>query len=136
MIERLCEYGALRQRFVRHLVLWPAAEVSSEQRGVPCPYIRLSDAHALWNAEVLPVVEAVQSDDNVLNDGLALLVNQGELFVNGSVVFLQPDYVTRLLKPFVDHRLGMNKLQQLDQPKGAAADEYSRLKKLDPTLAR
>lgn len=33
-----------------------------------------------------------------------VLVNQGEFFASSGIIFLQPDYVTRLLKPLVDHR--------------------------------
>ena len=32
--------------------------------------------------------------------------NQGEIFSSSGIIYLQPDYVTRLLKPLVDHRLG------------------------------
>ena len=35
----------------------------------------------------------------------ALLCNQGEIFSSSGIIYLQPDYVTRLLKPLVDHRL-------------------------------
>ena len=38
-----------------------------------------------------------------------------ELFCGGGIVFWQPDYVTRLLKPFVDHRLGTSKLTLAEQ---------------------
>ena len=34
-----------------------------------------------------------------------MLVNQGEFFASSGIIFLQPDYVTRLLKPLVDHRM-------------------------------
>ena len=37
---------------------------------------------------------------------LQVLVNQGEFFASSGIIFLQPDYVTRLLKPLVDHRVG------------------------------
>ena len=41
----------------------------------------------------------------MLDDALQLLINQGEVFASSGIIYLQPNYVTRLLKPLVDHRL-------------------------------
>ena len=69
------------------------------------PYISLDEAHRIWEEQVIPSIE-VAADAAVLDDAVSLLVNQGEIFMSASMIFLQPDFVTRLLRPFVDHRLG------------------------------
>jgi len=48
----------------------------------------------------------ITADGQAIEDALQVLVNQGEFFASSGIIFLQPDYVTRLLKPLVDHRLG------------------------------
>ena len=68
-------------------------------------YITLAEAHSLWLDEVVPRLANVSADKTVLDDALQLLVNQGEFFASCGIIYLQPDYVTRLLKPLVDHRL-------------------------------
>ena len=55
----------------------------------------------------------------MLDDALQLLVNQGEVFASSGIIYLQPNYVTRLLKPLVDHRLGRK------QKKAAAGGDAS-----------
>ena len=48
-----------------------------------------------------------------MHDALQLLVNQGEVFSSSGIIYLQPDYITRLLKPLVDHRLTRSRFQQI-----------------------
>ena len=62
------------------------------------------EAEHLWRDEVVPALE-VEVGVDVLHDALQLLVNQGEVFSSSGIIYLQPDYITRLLKPLVDHRL-------------------------------
>ena len=69
------------------------------------PYITLAEAQSRWSTEVVPALGTLSADGAVLDDALQLLVNQGEIFSSSGIIYLQPDYVTRLLKPLVDHRL-------------------------------
>ena len=87
-------------------------DVAQEQRVAPRPYIPITQARAQWEAEVPTVLEAGALDEGVFDDALALLINQGEVFAAGGILFLQPDYVTRLVKPLVDHRLGFHRISE------------------------
>ena len=62
--------------------------------------------------EVVPALD-VEADVDVMHDALQLLVNQGEVFSSSGIIYLQPDYITRLLKPLVDHRLTRSRFQQI-----------------------
>ena len=68
-------------------------------------YITLNEAKHLWTNEIAARM-GLPTDGQVLEDALQLLVNQGEIFASSGIIYLQPNYVTRLLKPLVDHRLG------------------------------
>ncbi|KOO22124.1 leucine rich repeat -containing protein, partial [Chrysochromulina tobinii] len=85
-------------------------DLGTETRVAPRPYITIAEARRKWQLEVQPTIEPCSAildpEAAILDDALTLLINQGELFAGGGVIFLQPDHVTRLLKPLVDHRLG------------------------------
>ena len=70
-------------------------------------YMTLDEAKRIWTNEISSKL-GLQPDAQVLDDALQLLVNQGEIFSSCGIIYLQPNYVTRLLKPLVDHRLGKN----------------------------
>ena len=84
------------------------------------PYIAVGEAEYLWLHLVLPALEERAPRGakdggggvQVLRDALQLLVNQGEIFASSGIIYLQPDYITRLLKPLVDHRLTRQRFQQ------------------------
>jgi len=69
------------------------------------PYVPLADASQMWIDVIAPKL-AVAADGQAVEDTLQVMVNQGEFFASSGIIFLQPDYVTRLLKPLVDHRVG------------------------------
>ena len=69
------------------------------------PYVSLADATQMWIDLIAPKLQ-LTADGTAVEDALQVLVNQGEFFASSGIIFLQPDYVTRLLKPLVDHRLG------------------------------
>ena len=75
------------------------------------PYTTMVEAEHIWLTEVVPALD-VEADAEVLHDALQLLVNQGEVFSSSGIIYLQPDYITRLLKPLVDHRLTRSRFQQ------------------------
>ena len=74
-------------------------------------YMRLADAVDRYLTQFVPFIKAASADEQVLKDALQLLVNQGEIFASSGIIYLQPDYVTRLLKPLVDHRMGKKFMQ-------------------------
>jgi len=83
---------------------------ASAERAVP--YVPLADAIQLWVDVVAPKLQ-VAADGQAIEDTLQVLVNQGEFFASSGIIFLQPDYVTRLLKPLVDHRVNkVNKVAE------------------------
>ena len=67
-------------------------------------YMTVRSAKQLWVNEVAAKM-GLAGDAAVLDDALQLLVNQGEIFASCGIIYLQPNYVVRLLKPLVDHRL-------------------------------
>ena len=69
------------------------------------PYVPLADAMQTWVDVIAPRLQ-LAADGQAIEDTLQVLVNQGEFFASSGIIFLQPDYVTRLLKPLVDHRVG------------------------------
>ena len=70
------------------------------------PYVPLHALQRLWLDEVAPrVIPDEPSCESILADALSLLANQGDIFVSGGLVFLDPAFATELLKPIVDHRL-------------------------------
>ena len=75
------------------------------------PYVTMVEAEQIWIESVVPVLGPGASPQ-VLTDALQLLVNQGEVFSSSGIIYLQPDYITRLLKPLVDHRLTKQRFQQ------------------------
>ena len=68
------------------------------------PYVTYAEARQRWQASVAPPLRVVP-DTRVLADALQLLINQGELFASCGIIYLDPDYITSLLKPLVDHRV-------------------------------
>ena len=68
-------------------------EMAAEQRVAPRPYVDVAEAHRTWADEVCVALEAreppVTADPAVLDDALSMLVDQGELFCGGGIVFLQ-----------------------------------------------
>lgn len=75
------------------------------------PYMTMIEAEHIWLNDVVPALD-VEADATVMHDALQLLVNQGEVFSSSGIIYLQPDYITRLLKPLVDHRLTRSRFQQ------------------------
>ena len=75
------------------------------------PYMPIVEAETIWRDEVGPALN-LEADVDVMHDALQLLVNQGEVFFSSGIIYLQPDYITRLLKPLVDHRLTRSRFQQ------------------------
>ncbi len=80
----------------------PIAPAAMEARRRP--YVPFAEARHCWLTAVAPALR-VAADSRVLADALQLLINQGELFASCGIIYLHPDYVTRLLKPLVDHRV-------------------------------
>ena len=74
-------------------------------------YMTVHEAKQIWSNEVAGRL-GLQADAQVLDDALQLLVNQGEIFSSCGIIYLQPNYVVRLLKPLVDHRLGRQFFQK------------------------
>ena len=75
------------------------------------PYMTMAEAEHTWLEDVVPALGNSAGID-VMHDALQLLVNQGEIFSSSGIIYLQPDYITRLLKPLVDHRLTRSRFQQ------------------------
>ena len=88
-------------------------------------YMTMHEAKQLWTEEIAGRM-GLPSDAQVLEDALQLLVNQGEIFSSSGIIYLQPNYVTRLLKPLVDHRLGKK------QKKGEESKNTLDITLLDP----
>ena len=85
------------------------------------PYVPLSALQGLWLGEIAPrTLPEEASPASILSDALALLANQGELFISGGLVFLDPAFATELLKPLVDHRL------KRDERASDSIEEYVR----------
>ena len=64
-------------------------------------------------------------DATTLEDALALLGSLGEVYCASGVVYLHPGFVTALLKPLVDHRLGKDHFR-------ARARQYCAQLQLEP----
>ena len=66
----------------------------------------------LWLDDVAPrTIPDESSPDDIFADALALLANQGDVFLSGGLVFLDPAFATELLKPLVDHRLSRERAE-------------------------
>ena len=66
------------------------------------------DTHllSLWLFDIAPrVLPEADDPESIMHDALDLLCKQGEIFISGGIVFLDPTFATELLKPLVDHRL-------------------------------
>ena len=72
--------------------------------GLARPYLMAQEAQHKWLSVVAPALR-VSADARILHDALQLMVNQGEVFASCGCIYLQPEHVTSLLKPLVDHRL-------------------------------
>ena len=74
----------------------------------------MNELRECWTAEVAPSLPAGQAagDDAgaVVDDALSLLAAQGEVFVSAGVAYLDPAFITSLMKPLVDHRLARRTL--------------------------
>ena len=77
-------------------------------------YITYEDAKQKFLTEFSPALKMQTPDDQILKDAQSLLCNQGEIFSSSGIVYLQPDYVTRLLGPLVDHRLSKRFLASVE----------------------
>ena len=89
---------------------------------VPRAYMTYEEAKTIFMTEFAPGLKMQVADDALLGDARNLLCNQGEIFSSSGIIYLQPDYVTRLLKPLVDHRLGKKFLMSVS---AALADDVS-----------
>ena len=97
---------------------WAAERASVPTTGapeklVPRAYITYEEAKQTFLTEFAPGLKMQVPDDALLADARNLLCNQGEIFSSSGIIYLQPDYVTRLLKPLVDHRLGKKFLMSI-----------------------
>ena len=102
------------------------AEPPAANPNVALPYVSRASLTTLWLEEVAPRALRTETEEHgaILTDALALLCAQGELFMAGGLVFLDPAFATDLLKPLVDHRLkDPNHLRVQLQPQ---VDEYVR----------
>ena len=98
-----------------------AGHTAREQR---C-YVTQAEARSCW-AETAPALAAQLRDEglaatkpvlidslesftsatSILTDTLALLEAQGEIFSSSGLILLDPNFITSLISPLVDHRLG------------------------------
>jgi hypothetical protein len=53
-------------------------------------------------------------NENAFDDALDLLQNQGDVFIDADLIFLRPQFVTELLRPLIDHKLTLEKLNTRD----------------------
>ena len=70
----------------------------------PMPYMRLSEARAVWRDSVAPYMTPEPSA-STFDDALQLLVHEGKLICSGGLVHYDATHVLRIALPLLDHRL-------------------------------
>ena len=76
------------------------------------PYVMIGELRSLWMERVAPqTLPDAQDPSSILHDALTLLCNQGEFFVSGGIVFLDPGFATEMLAPLVNHTLSAEAAQ-------------------------
>ena len=101
---------SVRRAFEGEPPLDPRIDASADRKR---PYARVEALRVEWEDEmVLNWSFSTQSgrinvppSAQTVEDALKLLADQGEMFVSGGIAYLDPAYVTTLVKPLVDHRL-------------------------------
>jgi len=110
---------------------WAAERASvpttTQEKLAPRAYITYEEAKQIFLSEFAPGLKMQVPDDQLLSDARNVLCNQGEIFSSSGIIYLQPDYVTRLLKPLVDHRLGKKFLMSVS---AALADNVSEAERI------
>ena len=75
------------------------------------PYLSMAQLQSRW----MECTSAMGiASDVVVEDVLELLAQQGEIFCSHGIAYLDPSYMTELLKPLVDHRLSRAQVLQQD----------------------
>jgi len=81
--------------------------MSAEHKSAPRPFITFNDLREMYINEFVPTLKLSGADDRMLTDILKLMSCQGECLMGvASVIFLDRNYITRILKPLTDSRMG------------------------------
>mmetsp|Transcript_70046 Transcript_70046/g.210451 ORF Transcript_70046/g.210451 Transcript_70046/m.210451 type:complete len:1272 (-) Transcript_70046:33-3848(-) len=74
--------------------------------GSACQYVRQDELRDMWLREVAPKVLPNEPDvATILWSAINLLVDQGEIFVSGGLVYLDLSFAVDIVRALVDHRL-------------------------------
>ena len=85
--------------------------MSNEQKRCR-PYMPYEDANKIFMEEFVPALKLPVSSDDGIREAMKLLQANGECVHSvGGMIYLQPDHISRLIRPMCDDRMG-NRLWQ------------------------